>query len=92
MGKTYNNLPKLNINDILNPGFEGPVDVRMVVDTIEDLNKVMETWVLNGSQMTAYECMLVAVKEDHNIYMVENKDGITLTWKKFIALTDEQVS
>ena len=56
---------------------EGPIDSRMVVETISDLTTV---W---GSDAPAYEGMLVSVIEDGNVYVLRNSDYSDINnWKK----------
>ena len=56
---------------------EGPIDSRMVVETIEDLTTV---W---NSDAPAYEGMTVSVLEDGNIYVLRSKNFSDINnWKK----------
>ena len=56
---------------------EGPIDSRMVVETIDDLTTV---W---NSDAPAYEGMAVSVLEDGNIYVLRSRDYSDINnWKK----------
>ena len=59
---------------------QGPIDSRMIVESISDLNTV---W---NSDAPAYEGMMVSVLEDGNVYVLKNIDSSNDTpkysWKK----------
>jgi hypothetical protein len=65
---------------------EGPIDSRMVVETIEDLTTV---W---GTDAPVFEGMVVSVLEDNNVYVLKEKPFSTLeNWKKIGSDVDIDV-
>ena len=65
---------------------EGPIDSRMVVETIEDLTTV---W---GTDAPVFEGMVVSVLEDNNVYVLKQKPFSTLeNWKKIGSDVDIDV-
>ena len=65
---------------------EGPIDSRMVVETIEDLTTV---W---GTDAPVFEGMMVSVLQDNNIYVLKEKPFSNLNnWKKIGSDVDIDV-
>lgn len=65
---------------------EGPIDSRMVVESIEDLTTV---W---GTDAPVFEGMVVSVLEDNNVYVLKEKPFSTLeNWKKIGSDVDIDV-
>jgi hypothetical protein len=65
---------------------EGPIDSRMVVETIEDLTTV---W---GTDAPVFEGMVVSVLEDNNVYVLKEKPFSNLdNWKKIGSDVDIDV-
>ena len=65
---------------------EGPIDSRMVVETIEDLTTV---W---GTDAPSFEGMVVSVLQDNNVYVLKEKPFSNLdNWKKIGSDVDIDV-
>ena len=66
----------INFGSNFNIGAKGPIDARQRVETIEDLTTA---WT---KDIPAYKDMVVAVEEDHNLYILTADDAtVSSNWK-----------
>ena len=77
----------INFGSGFNITAEGPIDSRMIVETVDDLTRV---W---GKDAPAYKGMIVSVLGDGNIYTLIDKDYTNFSnWKKIGSNGDGGVS